>query len=147
MVQSEEEPQRVWFEAWISKCEDDILKLTGMPEGSVERHWARFDFEGEPFKARYFLFGDQSKPVLLMTHGYASKSLSHYLLFKPLAQHFRVIFFDNYGWGANSRLKATESRGLESAAKSDEVMLAWLERFFEAIDHLLPQKFNVYAHS
>ena len=56
-----------------------------------------------PFKARYFTFGDAGKPTLVMTHGYASMALSHFMLFKELAEHFRVFIFDNSGWGANTR--------------------------------------------
>jgi len=96
--------ERQTFETKLYDCESEILKLSGLTLSAFERHWACFEHESVPFKARYFMFGDQTKPVLVMTHGYASKSLSHFMLFKRLSEHFRVIFFDNCSWGGNTRL-------------------------------------------
>ena len=92
------------FEHHLEQCETEILKLTGLPVEHYERHWAAFKFQGSDFKARYFVFGDESKPVLVMTHGYASSAFSHFMQFKSLAVHFRVIFFNNCSWGGNTRL-------------------------------------------
>ena len=60
-------------------------------------------FEGGDFKVRYFIFGDETKPTLVMTHGYATYALSHFMMFKELACHYRVIAFDNSSWGGNTR--------------------------------------------
>ena len=83
-----------------------------MPLEAFERHWATFQLEGQPFKARYFVFGDTTKPTLVMTHGYAVFALGRFPMFKDLAPHFRVIIFDNSSWGGNTRL--AHSSGLES---------------------------------
>ena len=88
-----------------------------MPLDSIERHWAVFQLEGRLFKARYFVFGDTNKPVLVMTHGYATHALSHFMLFKPLSENYRVIIFDNSSWGGNTRLG--HCRGLESPESAD----------------------------
>ena len=136
---------RAVFEQKLEECETAILQLTGLPLESFERHWANFEFEGEPFKARYFVFGDSSKPVLLMTHGYAGYSLDHFMIFKRLAAEFRVIFFDNCSWGGNTRVQSTA--GMESPEKAEEVILSWLRAFIESINHLLPEKFYMYGHS
>lgn len=80
-----------------------------------------------------------------MTHGYATFALSHYTLFKRLAKHYRVVIFDNGSWGGNTRLEQTSA--LDSPERADAVMLEWLKGFFDAIDHLLPPKFLVYAPS
>ena len=119
---------RQQFEARLETCETAILKLTGMPVGAFERHWAEFQLEGSAFRARYFTFGDKSKPTLVMTHGYATFALSHFMLFKGLAQHFRVLIFDNSSWGGNSR--RPNCRGIESPELADQMMLEWLEGFF-----------------
>lgn len=107
-----------------------------MPLDSFERHWAVFQLEGSEFKARYFVFGDPSRPTLVMTHGYATFALSHFMLFKSLAEHFRVIIFDNSSWGGNSRRETCQ--GIKSADLADKMMLEWLEGFFSAIAPLLP---------
>lgn len=91
------------------------------------------------------MFGDSSKPTLVMTHGYASFALSHFYHFKTLAEHFRVIIFDNCSWGGNTRLDETE--GLDSPENAELVILSWLEGFFAQIDHLLPPKYYLYGHS
>ena len=80
-----------------------------------------------------------------MTHGYATHALSHFMILKSLAAHYRLILFDNSSWGGNTRRDHTKA--IESPAKADAVMVEWLEGFFAAIDHLLPPKFHVYAPS
>ena len=62
--------QREQFEDKLELCETAILQLTDMPIEAFQRGWATFQLEGVDFKARYFEFGDQTKPTLLMTHGY-----------------------------------------------------------------------------
>ena len=116
-----------------------------MPLEAFERHWATFELEGQPFKARYFVFGDSTKPTLVMTNGYAVFALERYPMFKDLAQHFRVITFDNSSWGGNTKLERCS--GLESPEKADAVMLEWMTCFFSAIDHLLPRKYLLYGSS
>ena len=54
---------REQFEAKLQECETGILQLTGMPLDEFERHWAIFTVDGhENFKARYFIFGQSTKP-------------------------------------------------------------------------------------
>jgi len=48
-------------------------------------------------------FGDPSKPLLVLTHGYNGSVLLFYKSLKSLAEHFRVIAFDIIGMGASSR--------------------------------------------
>ena len=38
--------ERKAFEARIEAVEIPLMILTGMPQGSIERHWAIFNFEG-----------------------------------------------------------------------------------------------------
>jgi len=61
--------KRYLFERKIEEAELPMMKLAGMPDGAIQRHWATFSFDGQEFKARYFTFGDESKPTLLMTLG------------------------------------------------------------------------------
>ena len=94
---------------------------------------------------RVISFGEVSKPTLVMTHGYASFAVSHFMIMKELAEHFRVIMFDNSSWGANTRL--IECSGLESSQAANRYLLSWLVAFFTAIDGELPEKYYLYGHS
>ena len=136
---------RELFETKLELCETAILQLIDMPIEAFQRSWASFQLEGADFKARYFVFGDQAKPTLVMTHGYATYALSHFMIFKSLAKHYRVIAFDNSSFGGNTRLNSCS--GLESPEKADAYMIEWQKGFFEAIDHLLPAKYLLYGAS
>ena len=76
---------REQFEIKLEQCETAILRLTNMPLEAFERHWAIFQFEGQPFKARYFVFGDITKPTLVMTHGYGTYALGRFTIFKDIS--------------------------------------------------------------
>lgn len=78
-----------------------------------------------------------------MTLGMGAAVLQAVLTFKGLAENFRVIAFDNYSFGANTRLEYCS--GLESDEKAEACMLEWYTEFMTAIDHILPQKFNMFA--
>ena len=131
------------FEERMEEVELPMMRLAGMPEGAIERHWATFPFDGQEFRARYFTFGDESKPVLLMTLGFGAAVLQAVLTFKGLAENFRVIAFDSFSFGANTRMDYCS--GLESAERAEECMLEWYTEFIAAIEHRLPQKFYMFA--
>ena len=46
------------FEERMEEVELPMMRLAGMPEGAIERHWATFPFDGQEFRARYFTFGE-----------------------------------------------------------------------------------------
>ena len=131
------------FEERMEEVELPMMRLAGMPEGAIERHWATFPFDGQEFRARYFTFGDESKPTLLMTLGFGAAVLQAVLTFKGLAENFRVIAFDSFSFGANTRMDYCS--GLESAERAEECMLEWYTEFIAAIEHRLPQKFYMFA--
>ena len=82
---------------------------------------------------------------MVLTHGYASFAASYFMILKELAEHYRVIMFDNSSWGANTRLD--QCSGIESSEKANAYMLEWLKAFFDAIDNDLPEKFYLCGHS
>jgi pimeloyl-ACP methyl ester carboxylesterase len=138
-----EENRHQSFEERMEVVELPMMRLAGMPEGAIERHWATFPFDGQEFRARYFTFGDESKPTLLMTLGHGAAVLQAVLTFKGLAENFRVIAFDSFSFGANTRMDYCS--GLESAERAEECMLEWYTEFIRAIEHSLPQKFYMFA--
>lgn len=71
---------------------------------AFNRKYVSIKVDGFDFKVRVISFGETSKPTLVLTHGYASFAASYFMILKELAEHYRVIMFDNASWGANTRL-------------------------------------------
>merc|ERR1719510_75892 len=138
-----EENRHQSFEERMEVVELPMMRLAGMPEGAIERHWATFPFDGQEFRVRYFTFGDESKPTLLMTLGYGAAVLQAVLTFKGLAKNFRVIAFDSFSFGANTRMDYCS--GLESVERAEECIFEWITEFMAAIEHRLPKKFYIFA--
>ena len=64
------------------------------------------EFEGEQTFVRTFIFGDKSKPKLVMVHGYASSGpLLCCKIANLLSEEFCVIAIDLIGMGGSSRPK------------------------------------------
>jgi len=87
----------------MEEVEIPFIQFAGLPDGAIKRHWANFMFDGQPFRARYFTFGDPKKPTLLMTLGTRSPVLQACFMFKELAKNFNVVAYDSFCFGANSR--------------------------------------------
>lgn len=80
--------------------------------------------DGEPFFVRNTVLGDKSKPTLLLVHGYMCGGLSGFVQwFKYLLPHYRIVIFDNCGWGLNTRLDTC------SGSASPEAAETWLMDF------------------
>lgn len=46
-----------------------------------------------------------TKPTLVLVHGYMCSGVSSFVQwFRLLVPHYRVVVFDNCGWGLNTRL-------------------------------------------
>lgn len=78
-----------------------------------------------------------------MTLGQGAAVLQAVLMFQGLAQNFRVIAFDSFSHGANTRLEYCS--GLQSPEQAESCLLEWYTQFMLAIDHILPEKFNMFA--
>ena len=59
--------------------------LSGLPAEAFESLYVDIHVDSQDLKVRLIMFGDQNKPVLLMTHGYASSPVYHFMLMKGLA--------------------------------------------------------------
>ena len=81
-----------------------------------------------------------------MTIGYSGGSVYFAKILPGLAKHYRIVLFDNMGWGLNTR---TEEVGdaLESPEKAEKYMLEWWEKLIEALGDTLPPKFYLSGHS
>ena len=56
---------------------------------------------------------------------------------------YRIVMFDNLGWGLNTRLE--ECPGTESPEAAEEWLRHWMYNCINALD--VPQKFYLYGHS
>ena len=121
------------------------MKLSGLPLEAFNRKYVTIKIDGFDFNVRVISFGHQSNPTLVMTHGYASFAVSHFMIMKTLAENYRVIMFDNSSWGANTRLD--HCSGLDSSQAANRYLLTWMEAFFDAINDELPDKYFLYGHS
>ena len=74
--------------------------------GAVKRDFITIEMDNRPFKVRTFVVGDVSegKKTLVMVHGFALGALGHFNVIKQLAVKYRLVLFDNFGWGMNTRL-------------------------------------------
>ena len=66
-----------------------------------------------------------------MTHGYSGSSTSYSHMWKNLSSNYRLVFFDNFGWGMNTRLQ--ECSGMESVEAADKWVTEWILKAFEAL--------------
>ena len=82
-----------------------------------------------------------------MTHGFGMFAATYFELIKRLHKYFRLILFDNTGFGANTRISTCS--GLESPQKANQFLSNLIEKLIEELDklELLPNKFHLYGHS
>ena len=60
-------------------------------------------YKGQNDYIRTNIFGDQTKPVLVLMHGYGGSGALFYRILKSLSEHFCVITIDIPGMGASAR--------------------------------------------
>ena len=104
---------------------------------------------GQQLDVRTYIYNnDRSKKTLLMTHGYMMAALFFSRIIPALAEHYRIVMFDNLSWGMNSR---TDNVGdaLESPEKAERWLVTWWENLIEALTRAgdLPPKFYLSGHS
>jgi pimeloyl-ACP methyl ester carboxylesterase len=61
------------------------------------------EFNDEPVYIRTNVIGDQSKPFLVLMHGYASSGALFFKVMKQLIKYFCMVFIDIIGMGGSSR--------------------------------------------
>ena len=77
-----------------------------------------------------------------MTHGFASFGATFYKYLKPLSEKYRIVLFDNCGWGLNTRLE--DSWALVSTEDAEAWFTDWMSKVIDALD--LPEMFYIAAH-
>ena len=106
-----------WLDA-MEAAEDEVLSLTEIDSAEIEKGFVTIVMDGKPFQVRVFTIGDKSKKTLVLIHGYGVSSLIFYAILKPLAKKYRLVLFDNGGWGLNTRVD--KCSGLQSPDAAEE---------------------------
>ena len=83
------------------------MNENGWAPGTYVVKYTNIEMSGKPFKVRTFYFGceDKSKKTLIITHGFMANVPSMLTFLKMIAEHFRVIAYDNGNWGLNTRFE------------------------------------------
>ena len=95
----------------MDRCESRLIELS---QCDVQLSFVNIEMDGKPFRVRKYAIGAESegKPTLVMVHGYAATGTYFFHLWKALSEHYRIVSFDNFGWGQNTRLQ--DSAGVDS---------------------------------
>ena len=138
--------------SWHRRLEDlenDLLNLSGISPDLIGRTYTMIKIETRDFAVRTIFIGDEqnedgtTKKTLVMTHGFGSFACTFYKYLKPLSEKYRLVLFDNCGWGLNTRLK--ESWCTISSEDAEAWFSDWISKVIDALD--LPEKFYIAAHA
>jgi pimeloyl-ACP methyl ester carboxylesterase len=84
------------------QAEMNVLKFSGLDvKNDIEIKMVPV-LSGEHYVKTFFV-GDQSKPTLVLTHGYNGSVTLFYKSIKSLSENFYLILFDIIGMGGSSR--------------------------------------------
>ena len=98
----------------------------------------------KPFYVRFNVLGDAAKPTLVLVHGYMCNGVSPFVQWlKYLTPFYRIVVFDNCGWGLNTRL--TECSGSASPEAAELWLMDFMDKTMSALD--LPPQFYIVGHS
>ena len=90
--------------------------------------YTTIEMDGEPFQVRTFYFGceDKSKKTVILNHGFMANIISYFRLLKLLAEHYRVMAYDNCNWGLNTR--TADSPACHDPEKAEQWILSFHEQ-------------------
>ena len=82
-----------------------MFSLTpGFNMEKLQSKYVNIEMAGQNLAVRTHIYNDdRSKKTLLMTHGYAMASVHYCRIMPALAEHYRIVMFDNCAWGLNTR--------------------------------------------
>lgn len=121
----------------------DLYKLTSK--------YTMIKMEGKDYAVRTHIYNDdKDKKTLLMTHGFGmSGVLTSFKIAKPLAEHYRLVIFDNGGFGLNTKITEKPEQALSSPDASEAYIVEWWKQYVDTLTENgdLPPKFYLTAHS
>ena len=95
-------------EHWKEEMESAELALYQAIEGLnldlLTLSYFQIEVNGEALQVRAAIYNDdKSKKTLVMTHGFGMASVFMARLLPELSKKYRIVLFDNLGFGLNSR--------------------------------------------
>ena len=88
----------------LEAAEQDMFRaVRGLDMDQLVSTYVTNSFNGLEYDVRVHIYNDVDKPTLLMTHGYSMASVFYARMLPALAQHYRIVMFDNLSWGLNER--------------------------------------------
>ena len=109
------------------------------------------EFNGNPVKIHTVLCGDNTKPVLVLMHGYGGSGALFFKIIKALTEHFFLILVDIIGMGGSSRpdnFKHSNCMlrgGSFSPQEAIDYFVEYMEAWRKAMDNLT--NFYLTGHS
>ena len=81
-----------------------MLTLSNIDMHKLTRKFTTIRMEGKEFQVRTMIYNDdKTKKTLLLTTG-MSAVIACYFLLNTLAEHYRIVVFDNGGNGLNTKV-------------------------------------------
>jgi cardiolipin-specific phospholipase len=77
----------------------------------------------------YLVCGDESKPVMILLHGYCGSGIIFYRILKELSEHFHVFLVDMLGMGRSSRPEWTA----DTLEEAEDFFVESIEAFRKAV--------------
>ena len=138
-------------EDWQTRLEcaeqEVFAAVPGLVMGQLRSFYALFRMYGEDYAVRCHVYNDdRSKKTLVLTHGYCLSAVLYSQMLPALAKHYRIVMFDNLGFGLNRRVQDLGD-ALESPEKAERWLISWWEHLIEALEPELPAKFYLTGHS
>ena len=94
---------------------------------------------------RTVTYGTSDKKTLVLMHGLAACSVHWGIILGQLAEHYRIVMFDNCNWGLNSKTEVDHTTALESPDAAEEWFISFITQTMEQLD--LPDRFYLAGHS
>ena len=123
-----------------------MLSFSGLPADQIEQRNVKVgEFKGKDVYIHTLILGDndESKPVLVLCHGYGGSGALFYKIMQPLVSKFRLIMFDIIGMGGSSR-PGDFNENKFSADEALDYIVEYVEKWRVAMGL---ERFYLSAHS
>jgi pimeloyl-ACP methyl ester carboxylesterase len=125
-------------ESWqeeMERLELELFKDGGADLSKLTRKFTIITVEGKKLAVRTCIYNDdKSKKTLVITHGFGCNgAMTAFKILVPLAEHYRIVIFDNGGWGLNTKVKKEETQALASPEASENYIVEWYKAAIDAM--------------
>jgi pimeloyl-ACP methyl ester carboxylesterase len=114
-------------------------------ENLLKREHIEIEMDQKPFKVWTITYGTKDKPTLVICHGLISSSCLFGRFLGLIAQHYRLVLFDNLNNGLNTKTPVDLTSVYSSIQASEDWMMDFMLKTMDALD--LPEKFYITGQS